>query len=47
MPFGSLLIGGIAQLWEPPLAALLSGLACLTVYATINLKTPTVRRFQG
>ena len=47
MPFGSLLIGGIAQLWGPPLATLLSGLAYLTVYATINLKTPTVRRFQG
>jgi MFS family permease len=46
-PFGSLLIGGMAQMWGAPLAALFSGLACLAIYAAINLKTPTARRFEG
>lgn len=46
-PFGSLLIGGMAQVWGAPLAAFFSGLACLAIYAAINLKTPTARRFEG
>ncbi|WP_169238485.1 MFS transporter [Candidatus Roseilinea sp. NK_OTU-006] len=46
-PFGSLLIGWIAQTWDAPTAALFSGLACLATHIVIHLKTPTVRRFEG
>ncbi len=45
-PFGSLLIGWIAQTWGAPTAALFGGLACLATYVVTNLKTPTVRRFE-
>jgi MFS family permease len=46
-PFGSLLIGAIAQKFGVPAAALLAGLACLGIYITINLRTPVVRRFEA
>ncbi len=46
-PFGSLLIGWVAQTLGAPAAALLAGLTCLATYIAINLKTPTVRRFEG
>lgn len=46
-PFGSLLIGWIAQTWGAPASALFGGLACLATYTAINLKTPTVRKFEG
>lgn len=45
-PFGSLLIGGIAQAWGAPAAALAAGTLCLIIYLAINLRTPTVRRFE-
>lgn len=46
-PFGSLLIGWIAQTWGAPTAASFGGLACLATYIAVNLKTPTARRFEG
>lgn len=46
-PFGSLLVGAIAQQFGVPLAALFAGLACLAVYVAINLRTPVVRTFEA
>ncbi len=43
-PFGSLLIGGIAQTWGVPLAALTGGLVSLVVIAALHLANPGVRR---
>jgi MFS family permease len=44
-PFGSLLVGSLAQQFGVPFAALLAGLICLAIYVGINLYTPTVRQF--
>ncbi len=44
-PFGSLLIGTIAQAAGVPLAALLAGTVCLSFYAVMVLRAPTVRKF--
>ncbi len=44
-PFGSLLIGTIAQAAGVPLAALLAGMVCLSFYAVMVLRAPTVRKF--
>lgn len=46
-PFGSLLIGAIAQTWSPPVAAAFGGLACLMTYMAINFITPVARKFEG
>lgn len=43
-PFGSLLIGGIAQTWGVPQAALTGGLVSLVIIATLHLANPSVRR---
>lgn len=43
-PFGSLLIGGIAQTWGVPLAALMGGLVSLVIVAALHLANPGVRR---
>lgn len=44
-PFGSLLIGAIAQAAGVPLAALLAGIACLSFYAVMVVRAPAVRTF--
>lgn len=43
-PFGSLLIGGIAQRWDVPMAALTGGLVSLTIIGALHLANPGVRR---
>jgi hypothetical protein len=43
-PFGSLLIGGIAQTWGVPQAALTGGLVSLVIIAMLHLANPGVRR---
>jgi MFS family permease len=43
-PFGSLLIGGIAQTWGVPLAALTGGLAALVTIGALHLANPGVRK---
>lgn len=44
-PFGSLLIGSLAQAAGVPFAALLAGLACLLFYIVMAFKAPAVRQF--
>jgi MFS family permease len=44
-PFGNLLVGGLAQVFGAPTAALVSGLACVAIFASIHLRTATVRQF--
>ena len=43
-PFGSLLIGGIAQAWGVPLAVLMGGVISLATIAALHLANPGVRR---
>ena len=43
-PFGSLLIGGVAQTWGVPAAALLSGLVTLAAVGSLHLLQPGVRK---
>lgn len=43
-PFGSLLIGGLAQRWGVPLAALAGGLVSLAIIGALHLANPGVRR---
>ena len=45
-PFGSLLIGAIAQAAGVPLAALLAGIACLLFYVVMTIRAPAVRKFR-
>lgn len=46
-PFGSLLIGWIAQTWGVPFAALLGGLISLVSIGSIHLLSPSVRGAQA
>jgi MFS family permease len=46
-PFGSLLIGGLAQNWGVPLAALTGGLVSLISIGALHLLSPGVRRAQA
>jgi MFS family permease len=46
-PFGSLLIGWLAQNWGVPLAALTGGLVSLISIAVLHLVSPGVRRAQA
>ena len=46
-PFGSLLIGWLAQNWGVPLAALTAGLVSLLSIGTLHLISPSVRRAQA
>jgi MFS family permease len=46
-PFGSLLIGWIAQNWGVPFAALTGGLVSLVSVGTLHLISPSVRRAQA
>jgi len=46
-PFGSLLIGWLAQNWGVPLAALAGGLVSLVSISGLHLVSPDVRRAQG
>jgi len=43
-PFGSLLIGGIAQAWGVPLAVLMGGVISLATIGALHLANPGVRR---
>jgi MFS family permease len=43
-PFGSLVIGGIAQTWGVPMAALVGGLISLVTIGGLHLVNPRVRR---
>lgn len=45
-PFGSLLIGWMAQVWGVPLAALAGGLVSLVAIGGLHLASPGVRRAQ-
>ncbi|MFZ5902252.1 MAG: MFS transporter [Chloroflexota bacterium] len=45
-PFGSLLIGWMAQAWGVPLAALVGGLVSLVTIGGLHLASPGVRRAQ-
>ncbi len=45
-PFGSLLIGWMAQVWGVPLAALVGGLVSLVTIGGLHLASPGVRRAQ-
>ncbi len=45
-PFGSLLIGWMAQVWGVPLAALVGGLVSLVTIGSLHLASPGVRRAQ-
>jgi MFS family permease len=45
-PFGSLLIGWLAQSWGVPYAALIGGLISLVSIGTLHLLSPGVRRAQ-
>jgi hypothetical protein len=44
-PFGSLLIGAIAQAAGVPLAALLAGVSCLVFYLVMVFRSPALRQF--
>jgi MFS family permease len=46
-PFGSLLIGWLAQNWGVPLAALLAGVVSLVSIGFLHLISPSVRRAQA
>jgi len=46
-PFGSLLIGWIAQTWGVPLSALVGGIISLVTIGGLHLLNPTVRRTQA
>jgi MFS family permease len=46
-PFGSLLIGWLAQNWGVPLAALIGGLVSLVSIGALHLISPSVRRAQA
>ena len=46
-PFGSLLIGWLAQNWGVPLAALIGGLVSLVSIGALHLLSPSVRRAQA
>lgn len=46
-PFGSLLIGWIAQTWGVPLSALIGGIVSLVTIGSLHLMNPTVRRTQA
>jgi len=46
-PFGSLLIGWLAQNWGVPLAALVGGLVSLVTIGSLHLINPGVRRTQA
>ncbi len=46
-PFGSLLVGWMAQQFGAPVAALVSGLGCLAIFGAIHLGTPIVRQFSA
>ena len=46
-PFGSLLIGWLAQNWGVPLAALIGGLVSLVSIGVLHLVSPSVRRAQA
>jgi MFS family permease len=46
-PFGSLLIGWLAQNWGVPIAALISGLVSLVSIGALHLVNPGVRRAQA
>jgi hypothetical protein len=46
-PFGSLLIGWLAQTWGVPLAALIGGLVSLVSIGALHLVSPGVRRAQA
>lgn len=46
-PFGSLLIGWIAQNWGVPVAALTGGLVSLISIGSLHLISPSVRRAQA
>lgn len=46
-PFGSLLIGWLAQYWGVPLAALTGGLVSLISIGSLHLLNPNVRRAQA
>jgi MFS family permease len=46
-PFGSLLIGWLAQNWGVPLAALMGGLVSLISIGALHLISPSVRRAQA
>jgi hypothetical protein len=46
-PFGSLLIGWLAQNWGVPLAALTGGLVSLVSIGALHLVSPGVRRAQA
>jgi hypothetical protein len=46
-PFGSLLIGWLAQNWGVPLAALIGGLVSLVSIGLLHLVSPSVRRAQA
>src|SRR5215211_2186588 len=46
-PFGSLLIGWLAQTWGVPLAALTGGLVSLVTIGLLHLLSPGVRRAQA
>jgi MFS family permease len=46
-PFGSLLIGWLAQNWGVPLAALMGGLVTLVSIGALHLVSPGVRRAQA
>jgi MFS family permease len=46
-PFGSLLIGWLAQNWGVPLAALIGGLVSLITIGGLHLASPDVRRAQA
>ena len=46
-PFGSLLIGWLAQNWGVPLAALTGGLVSLVSIGALHLISPSVRRAQA
>jgi MFS family permease len=46
-PFGSLLIGWLAQTWGVPLAALVGGMVSLVTVGTVHLLNPGVRRAQA
>jgi MFS family permease len=46
-PFGSLLIGWLAQNWGVPLAALTAGLVSLLSIGTVHLISPSVRHAQA
>jgi len=46
-PFGSLLIGWLAQNWGVPLAALIGGLVSLVSIGSLHLISPGVRRAQA